>query len=274
MLPHVVLIAGSDIDSNDHIRQRSGNNRWTEASISEARLTAWNGDLVGLAACDSAINESIPIRLFYAFNSTSFEEYLWKADEDEWVWQQTWPDYSAAAGVGCHTGVGYNRYVGLVRPSNRLEFWYQPTDDIKAEWQEGWYPLACYFGNQTDQFLQRNMKSQRPSRIITFIHPRTRLSSGKRYKRNVSRRNELARLLYARWQLCLIACKWSFGFIGYSHECHAERELHVDVLSANWPRCHLARASTRRVPLAGENPDSIFRKTPLRCVLAAAGSCG
>lgn len=135
-----VLTALSDLDSENFIRQRSGNNQstgWTEGSISKAKLAAWNGDLVGLSACESAINGSIPVRLFYASNSTAFEEYLWYAEEDEWVWQKTWNGYSGAAGVGCHPGIGYYRYTGLVNPSNRIEIWYQPTEDIMADWQPG-----------------------------------------------------------------------------------------------------------------------------------------
>ncbi|GAB7335737.1 hypothetical protein MBLNU13_g08033t1 [Cladosporium sp. NU13] len=99
-------------------------------------LTAWDGDLVGLSACESAINESVPIRLFYASNSTAFEEYLWWAAEDKWEWRQTRQGYSGSANVGCHPGIGYYRYLGLANPSNRLEIWYQPAEDILAEWQK------------------------------------------------------------------------------------------------------------------------------------------
>ena len=137
-----VLTGRPDIDNNNLVRQRSGNNRtdsWTDGSLSEAHLTAWNGDLIGLAACDSAINETIPLRLFYASNSTAFEEYLWFAGEDKWVWQQTWNNYSGAADVGCFGSIDGYRYVGLVSasPSNTLELWYQPEEDISADWQKG-----------------------------------------------------------------------------------------------------------------------------------------
>lgn len=134
-----------DVDSDNLIRQRSGNNRtvgWTEGSISKSKLTAWDGDLVGLTACASAINETIPIRLFYASSSTAFEEYLWRAEEDEWIWQQTWEGYSGAADVGCFSGTGDYRYLGLVTPKNQLEFWYQPAEDIEADWQKGTRPLS------------------------------------------------------------------------------------------------------------------------------------
>jgi hypothetical protein len=135
-----VLTVRSDIDSDNLVRQRSGNNGtvgWTEGSISKAKFTAWDGDLVGLSACEIAANNSAPIRLFYASNSTAFEEYLWWAEKDEWEWQRTWEGYSASADVGCYTGTDNYRYVGLVNPSNRLEIWYQPAEDISADWQKG-----------------------------------------------------------------------------------------------------------------------------------------
>lgn len=102
-----LLTAYADIDSNNLVRQRSGNNRtvgWSEDSLSKAKLTVWDGDLVGLSACESAAHQSAPIRVFYAFNSTAFEENLWRADQDGWEWQRTWEGYSAAADVGCYTG--------------------------------------------------------------------------------------------------------------------------------------------------------------------------
>jgi hypothetical protein len=112
----------SDIDSDNFIRQRSGNNGttgWTEGSISKAKLTAWDGDLVGLTACASAIDESAPIRLFYASSSTSVE------------------GYSGAAGVGCFGGTGAYRYLGLVNTENQLEIWYQASEDVGSDWQKG-----------------------------------------------------------------------------------------------------------------------------------------
>lgn len=138
-----MLTARPDIDTDNILRQRSGNNRtdgWTEGSLSKANLTAWGGDLVGLAACDSAINETIPLRLFFASNSTAFEEYLWFTDEDKWVWQQTWEGYSGAASVGCFGNLDGYRYVGLVSRSNQLEFWYQAQEDLQDGWQKGEYP--------------------------------------------------------------------------------------------------------------------------------------
>jgi hypothetical protein len=139
-----ILTARLDIDSDNLVRQRSGNNRtvgWTEGSITKAKLTAWDGDLVGLSVCESVANESAPIRLFYASNSTAFEEYLWWAEDDNWEWQRTWEGYSASADVGCYTGSDDYRYVGLVNPSNQLEIWYQPAEDVPADWQKGQHSL-------------------------------------------------------------------------------------------------------------------------------------
>ena len=140
MLWNCVLTAISDIDSDNLIQQRSGNNRtdgWTEGSISKSKLTAWDGDLVGLTACASALDDSAPIRLFYASSNTAVEEYLWRAEKDEWDWQQTWEGYSGAAGVGCFGGTGDYRYLGLVNSKNGLEIWYQASEDVGTDWQKG-----------------------------------------------------------------------------------------------------------------------------------------
>lgn len=94
--------------------------------------------MVGLKACWSSINTSVPIRLFYASNATTIQEYLWWADEDNWVWQNSWNDYDGAANVGCRDGDGSNTHLGLVTLNNQIEFWYQRTagDDL-SNWQEG-----------------------------------------------------------------------------------------------------------------------------------------
>ena len=81
-------------------------------------------------------DQSAPIRLFYASNSTAFEEYLWWAEQDEWEWQRTWEGYSASADVGCYTGSDNYRYVGLVNPSDRLEIWYQSVGGRPGYWQK------------------------------------------------------------------------------------------------------------------------------------------
>jgi hypothetical protein len=140
VLSGIVLTSHPDVDSDNLIRQRSGNNRtagWTEGSIYESKLTAWEGDLVGLTACASALDDSAPIRLFYASSSTAVEEYLWRSEKDEWDWQQTWDGYSGAAGVGCFGGTGDYRYLGLVNSENGLEIWYQASEDVETDWQKG-----------------------------------------------------------------------------------------------------------------------------------------
>jgi len=94
----------TDIDINNQIRHRFGSNDstlWSNGTIGTAELVAYDGDLVGLQACWSGLNSSVPIRLFYASNSKIFKEYLWRAHDDKWMWQRSWSNYSGAAGVGC-----------------------------------------------------------------------------------------------------------------------------------------------------------------------------
>lgn len=154
-----------DLDTNNVIRQRSSSNRsdsegWTDGSISRANLTAWDGDLVGLTACWSSINASIPIRLWYASDNETFEEYLWFAERDEWVRQPSWQGYNGAAGVGFHTGAGFNTYVGMVNTRNELKFFYQRTagEDL-SNWQESKFADTLLLGRPTlTRFIQHHIQ--------------------------------------------------------------------------------------------------------------------
>jgi hypothetical protein len=174
-----VLMTNSDIDTDNFIRQRSGNNRttgWTEGSIAKSKIAAWDGDLVGLTACSSALDESAPIRLFYASSSTSVEEYLWRAEKDEWVQQQTWEGYSGAAGVGCFGGTGAYRYLGLVNTDNQLEIWYQASEDVGTDWQKGQWPHISSSQNpssRTDTATQHNKESPTSTQHLHSPSPST-----------------------------------------------------------------------------------------------------
>jgi hypothetical protein len=182
-------MASSDIDSDNFIRQRSGDNRtagWTEGSISKAELTAWDGDLVGLTACASAIDESAPIRLFYASSSTAVEEYLWRAEKDEWVRQQTWEGYSGSAGVGCFGGTGAYRYLGLVNTENQLEIWYQASEDGGTDWQKGQYPQIQLRKSPELTLISTTLNPKHPPSLLALPHPRLRLLPRRHDEQNSS----------------------------------------------------------------------------------------
>lgn len=90
-----------------------------------------------MSACWSSINASVPIRLFYASDNATLQEYLWWSERDEWVWQRSWEGYDGAASIGCYDGDwGDYTYIGLLKPNNELEFWYQSkTGDDQADWR-------------------------------------------------------------------------------------------------------------------------------------------
>lgn len=82
-----------------------------------------------MRVCWAGINESIPLRLWYASDSTTFEEYLYHDNEGEWKWQQSWPNMSGAAGVGCYSWGPNNMYVAFVNLQNQVEIYHRSKAD-------------------------------------------------------------------------------------------------------------------------------------------------
>jgi hypothetical protein len=121
-----------DIDVENRIRQRSNSNTtntWTQGTIDQVGLTTYAGDLVGMQACWAGTSE-YSARIWFASNSTTFQEYIWYGTEDTWTWQREWTGYNGAAGVGCYSwGGGTTTYVTLVTLSNNVELWYKDGTD-------------------------------------------------------------------------------------------------------------------------------------------------
>lgn len=114
----------------------------------------------------------MPIRLFYASDNTTFEEYLWFAQDDVWAWQRSWKGYSGTAGVACdHQGDPFYRYVGMVNLQNQLEFWYQVKgdDDLSAEWLKCKCDHIKALAGDTDVFFTA-------SNSVDNVHPASSLS--------------------------------------------------------------------------------------------------
>lgn len=73
--------------------------------------------------------------LWFASDSTTFQEYLYQ--DDEWKWQRSWEGYNGAAGVGCFSwGAGPYKYVGFVNVDNQLEIWWQNSTSVEGP--SGW----------------------------------------------------------------------------------------------------------------------------------------
>ena len=138
----ILLIIQPDIDSEHQVRHRKGNNKsmsWNEGSTRQAKLKAWDGDLIGLTACWGTSND-FPIRLFYASSNATFEEYLWRRPDDTWHWQRSWDGFNGAAAIRCYGGSpsntdrGANRYLVLMNSNHQIEVWYQNKDDGSLGW--------------------------------------------------------------------------------------------------------------------------------------------
>jgi len=76
------------------------------------------------------------VRLWYASDSTTFEEYLYHDSEGEWRWQQSWKNLSAAAGVGCYSWGPNNIYAAFVNLQNQVEIHHRTKAD--AHLSDGW----------------------------------------------------------------------------------------------------------------------------------------
>lgn len=135
----------SDIDTKNIIRQRSSSNdsdsSWKDGLLEKANLEAYDADRVAMKACWESHRGAIDVRLWYASSNTTIEEYLWRASDDEWKWQQTWTGYSGTAGIGCSSGDSQAFvFVSLVNTVGRLELWAMDrtadlNEDDTVEWE-------------------------------------------------------------------------------------------------------------------------------------------
>jgi hypothetical protein len=70
------------------------------------------------------------MRIWFASNSTTFQEYIWYDSDDTWTWQREWTDYNGAAGIGCYSwGEDTTAYVTLVTLRDNVELWYKNNSD-------------------------------------------------------------------------------------------------------------------------------------------------
>jgi hypothetical protein len=70
------------------------------------------------------------MRIWFASNSTTFQEYIWDYPDDTWKWQREWSGYNGAAGVGCYSwGDSTTAYVTLMTLRNNVELWYKDNSD-------------------------------------------------------------------------------------------------------------------------------------------------
>jgi hypothetical protein len=67
----------------------------------------------------------VGMHLWYASDSTTFQQYGWRDGFDHWEKQDNWTVMNGHAGVGCYTwGPGTVTYTMMVNKENTLEVWY------------------------------------------------------------------------------------------------------------------------------------------------------
>jgi hypothetical protein len=112
----LVLMLCVDIDSDNVVRQLVSNNgtdgAWRRGPLEKANLHAYDADRVAMQACWAGLSGNIAMRLWFASDNDTLEEYLWvdrgdndnRTSYDDWVWQKSRPGYDPFAGIGCHNG--------------------------------------------------------------------------------------------------------------------------------------------------------------------------
>lgn len=142
------------IDRNGHVRQISNTNVtniWQEGPLNALNLTAFDADSVGLQACyygnfygdsdyhnfptptGTTNNESFAtefgMHLWYATDSTTFEQWGFREGQTTWQNQKTWAGFNGHAGVGCYSWApGTTTYAMMVNLQNSVEIWWKDTN--------------------------------------------------------------------------------------------------------------------------------------------------
>ena len=104
------------------------------------------------------------MRLWYASNNTTFEEYLYHDDEGEWKWQRSWENFSGAAGVGCYTWARNHAYIyaAFVNLQNQVEIYYRTKTDahLATGWEKCKHACCLSFSLLTYGLLTRPQRKQ------------------------------------------------------------------------------------------------------------------
>jgi hypothetical protein len=108
-----------------------------------------NSDAVGMGACwygkfyndtdyinfkptiATADPYNVGMRIWFASNATTFQQYGWREGDTAWNYQQSWNGKNGHAGIGCYswdTAVGSTTYVMMLNHTNVLEIWWKDTD--------------------------------------------------------------------------------------------------------------------------------------------------
>ena len=153
------LTYGSDIDTDNTIKQRSNSNTtnvWVDGPINSANLQANDADQVGMQACwygsdygdsdyshtplpgqtpgQQALTNEYGMHIWYASNDTTFQQLGWRYGDASWTWQQSWANKNGHAGVGCYSweSDSTTTYFMIVNEEDTVEFWWKDTNTTLA----------------------------------------------------------------------------------------------------------------------------------------------
>jgi hypothetical protein len=72
---------------------------------------------------------NVGMRIWFASNTTTFQQYGWRDGDDEWDYQQSWHGKNGHAGIGCYSWApGTTTYVMMLNQTNELEIWWKDTN--------------------------------------------------------------------------------------------------------------------------------------------------
>lgn len=71
----------------------------------------------------------VGMHLWYASDSSTFQQLGWRNGDSNWTYQQEWQDKNGHAGLGCYSwGPGTTTYVMMVNSQNTVEVWWKDTN--------------------------------------------------------------------------------------------------------------------------------------------------
>ncbi|WPH03131.1 Hypothetical protein R9X50_00600600 [Acrodontium crateriforme] len=148
------------VDTNNTLRQRTNSNTtnvWVDGPLNSAsKRVVFDADQVGMQACwygsdygdsdythtpiqgenttsSSSSSNEVGMHLWYASDSTTFQQLGWRDGDTEWEFQQSWTQKNGHAGVGCYSwGPGTSTYVMFVDTNNTVEIWWRDTNTSVA----------------------------------------------------------------------------------------------------------------------------------------------
>lgn len=158
------------ISKDNKIRQVTQSND-TESSgfyepntkLNDLNLEVMDSPAVGMQACwkgdyygdsdptgNSTLTKEVVkgINLFYASDPSTFEQYSWNNEDNEWKQEKPWKGKNGHAGVGCYSwGTGTFSYTIMVNDRNNTEIWWIDTNSTTPSTED--HPVNSWTNSTT-----------------------------------------------------------------------------------------------------------------------------